>query len=79
MRCAVLGDPIAHSLSPTLHRAGYAAVGLDWHYDGVRVDAGGLAQFLAGLGEEWRGLSLTMPFKREAVTLADDVSERTAD
>ena len=30
MRCAVLGDPIAHSLSPVLHRAGYAAVGLDW-------------------------------------------------
>lgn len=78
MRCAVLGDPIAHSLSPTLHRAGYAAVGLDWRYDAVRVEAGGLAGFLAGLGEEWRGLSLTMPFKREAVRLADEVSARAA-
>ena len=37
MRCAVLGDPIAHSLSPALHRAGYAALGLDWTYDAVRV------------------------------------------
>jgi len=37
MRCAVLGDPIAHSLSPALHRAGYAATGLDWAYDPVRV------------------------------------------
>ena len=40
MRCAVLGDPIAHSLSPALHRAGYAAVGLDWTYDAHRVVAG---------------------------------------
>ena len=43
MRCAVLGDPIAHSLSPVLHRAAYDATGLDWTYDAVRVPAGGLA------------------------------------
>ena len=43
MRCAVLGDPIAHSLSPVLHRAAYAAVGLDWSYEAVRVPRGGLA------------------------------------
>ena len=36
-RCGVLGDPIAHSLSPALHRAGYAALGLDWTYDAHRV------------------------------------------
>ena len=41
MRCAVLGDPIAHSLSPPLHRAGYAAAGLTgWTYGAVRVPAG---------------------------------------
>ena len=43
VRCAVLGDPIAHSLSPVLHRAAYDATGLDWSYDAVRVPAGGLA------------------------------------
>jgi shikimate dehydrogenase len=75
-RCGVLGDPIAHSLSPTLHRAGYAELGLDWAYDAHRVPAGGLAAFLAGLGEEWRGLSLTMPLKREAVGLVDGLTER---
>ncbi len=75
MRCAVLGDPIAHSLSPVLHRAGYAAVGLDWSYDAVRVAAGGLAAFLAGLDESWRGLSLTMPLKREAMALVDEATE----
>ncbi|MQW74933.1 shikimate dehydrogenase [Nocardioides sp. dk4132] len=76
MRCAVLGDPVAHSLSPTLHRAGYAALGLDWSYDAVRVPAGGLAGFLAGLDETWRGLSLTMPLKREVLDLADEVTDR---
>ena len=75
MRCAVLGDPISHSLSPVLHEAGYAAHGLDWEYDALRVASGGLADFLAGLDDTWRGLSLTMPLKREAMALADRVSE----
>ena len=48
MRCAVLGDPIEHSLSPALHRAAYAALGLDWTYDAVRVPSGGLPP-------SWRG------------------------
>ncbi len=78
MRCAVLGDPIAHSLSPVLHRAAYAELGLDWTYDAVRVPAGGLPDFLAGLDDSWRGLSLTMPLKRELMGLADDVSDRAA-
>lgn len=68
--CGVLGDPIAHSLSPALHRAGYAEVGLEWTYDAHRVPAGGLADFVAGLDVEWRGLSVTMPLKREAYALA---------
>jgi shikimate dehydrogenase len=76
MKCAVLGDPIAHSLSPTLHRAGYAALGLDWTYKARRVEAGGLADFLGGLDDDWRGLSLTMPLKREAIALAEHVSDR---
>jgi shikimate dehydrogenase len=71
-RCAVLGDPVEHSLSPVLHRAGYAAAGLAWHYDAQRVPAGGLSGFLAGLDESWRGLSVTMPLKREALVLAAD-------
>jgi shikimate dehydrogenase len=69
MRCAVLGDPIGHSLSPVLHRAAYVALGLDWTYDAVRVPSGGLAGFLDGLDDDWRGLSLTMPLKREAMPL----------
>lgn len=75
-RCGVLGDPVAHSLSPALHRAAYAALGLDWTYDAHRVPSGGLAAFLDGLGAEWRGLSLTMPLKREVVPLLDRLTDR---
>ncbi|MBD8869756.1 shikimate dehydrogenase [Nocardioides donggukensis] len=76
MRCAVLGDPIGHSLSPVLHRAGYAEEGLDWTYEAHRVVAGGLPGFLAGLDASWRGLSLTMPLKREAAGIATTVTDR---
>jgi len=72
MRCAVLGDPIEHSLSPVLHRAGYDAAGLSWQYDACRVPSGGLRAFLGDLGDDWRGLSLTMPLKREVLDLLDD-------
>lgn len=75
-RCGVLGDPIEHSLSPVLHTAGYDALGLDWSYGAHRVASGGLPDFLEHMGDEWRGLSLTMPLKREAVLLVDELTER---
>jgi shikimate dehydrogenase len=70
-RLAVLGSPIAHSLSPTLHEAAYAALGLGWSYGRHEVASGGLDAFVAGLGPEWRGLSLTMPLKRKVLPLLD--------
>ena len=77
-RCAVLGSPIGHSLSPTLHRAAYAALGLDWTYDRFEVAADGLADFVAGLDSTWRGLSLTMPLKEAVLRLGnvDPVARR---
>jgi shikimate dehydrogenase len=69
VRAAVLGSPIAHSLSPALHRAAYAALGLDWSYDAVEVESSGLEAFLDGLGPEWAGLSLTMPLKQVVLPL----------
>lgn len=71
MRCAVLGRPIAHSLSPALHRAAYAELGLDWTYDRFDVGEDELAGFVAGCGPQWRGLSLTMPLKVEAMRLGE--------
>lgn len=79
-RAAVLGSPVAHSLSPTLHLAAYAELGLrDWRYE--RIAAGGagepsVADVLAGLGPEWVGLSLTMPNKEAALAVADTATDR---
>lgn len=73
-RAAVLGSPIAHSLSPVLHRAAYRALGLDWSYDAFEVGAAGLPDFLAGLDDSWVGLSLTMPLKEAVLPLLADIS-----
>ena len=73
-RAAVLGHPIGHSLSPVLHRAAYAALGLDaWRYDTVDVAAGQLAVFVESLTGEWAGLSLTMPLKQTVIPLLDHI------
>jgi shikimate dehydrogenase len=71
--------PIEHSLSPVLHTAAYAALGLSgWDYGRYAVDEAGLPEFVAGLGPEWVGLSLTMPLKRVALEVADEVAADTA-
>ncbi|WP_458041565.1 MULTISPECIES: shikimate dehydrogenase family protein [Bacteria] len=67
---AVWGSPVAHSLSPELHTAAYAVLGLPWSYTRREVDAEGLDDALADLGPEWRGLSLTMPLKERAFAAA---------
>ncbi|MFF3364675.1 shikimate dehydrogenase [Streptomyces misionensis] len=78
-RAAVLGQPIAHSLSPVLHRAAYAELGLTgWSYDRFEVDEAALPGFLEKLGPEWAGLSLTMPLKRAVIPLLDEISETAA-
>ncbi|MEV6208989.1 shikimate dehydrogenase [Kitasatospora sp. NPDC051914] len=79
LRAAVLGSPIAHSLSPVLHRAGYAALGMaERRYDRFEVDEAGLPGFIERIEPaEWAGLSLTMPLKRAIVPLLDEVG-RTA-
>lgn len=78
-RAAVLGSPIAHSLSPRLHTAAYRALGLDdWSYDRFEIDEAALPGFLGGLGPEWAGLSLTMPLKRAVIPLLDEITDTAA-
>ena len=72
-RLGVLGSPIAHSLSPTIHLAAYHELGLDWSYEAIEVREGGLDNFLRACDSSWQGLSLTMPLKAEAITSCDDV------
>ncbi len=79
MRAAVLGSPVAHSLSPALHTAAYTALGLDgWSYGRHECAEDALPGFVAGLGPEWAGLSLTMPLKRAALDVAATVSPLAA-
>lgn len=76
VRAAILGSPIEHSLSPTLHRAAYRALGLaNWTYDALLCDEAGLEPLLRRLRAEgdWAGLSLTMPLKTAAVGRCDEV------
>ena len=81
-RAAVLGSPIGHSLSPVLHRAAYAELGLTgWSYDRFDVDEAALPGFLKELEagpDRWAGLSLTMPLKRAVIPLLDGISDTAA-
>jgi shikimate dehydrogenase len=76
-RAAVLGSPIAHSLSPVLHRAAYRELGLTgWTYGRYDIDEDRLPGFLDSLDAGmWSGLSLTMPLKRAVIPLLDRVSD----
>ncbi|WP_327701820.1 shikimate dehydrogenase [Streptomyces decoyicus] len=78
-RAAVLGSPIAHSLSPVLHRAAYRELGLsEWTYDRHEVDEAALPAFMERLDATWAGLSLTMPLKRAVIPLLDEISATAA-
>jgi len=77
-RAAVLGSPIAHSLSPVLHHAAYQVLGLRWSYSAIECDEARLTAVLMGLDESYVGLSLTMPLKRAVLPLLDDLSELAA-
>src|SRR5215210_6037707 len=75
----VIGSPIAHSLSPALHNAGYEALGLDWVYLAFEVPAGGGAGAVGavralGLG----GLNVTMPHKADAAHAVDRLTPAAA-
>ena len=66
--CIVVGSPIAHSLSPALHLAAYAALGLDWRYEAVELHPAELAGYVGS--HDLSGVSVTMPLKQAALALA---------
>ncbi|AYG04947.1 shikimate dehydrogenase [Gryllotalpicola protaetiae] len=72
-RLAVLGKPIGHSKSPTLHAAAYEVLGLQWIYERHEVDESTLASFVKSRDSSWRGLSLTMPLKQTIQPHLDQV------
>jgi shikimate dehydrogenase len=76
--CGLLGRPITHSLSPVLHRAAYAGLGLDWTYEAIDC---GIAELPAVLAEraDWAGFSATMPLKHALIDVAAQVRPLAAD
>ena len=76
-QAAVLGKPIAHSLSPLLHNAGYRALGLtQWEYTRIECDEHELPQVVASADASFRGFSVTMPGKFAALAVATDRTDR---
>jgi shikimate dehydrogenase len=72
----VIGDPIRHSLSPTIFNAAFAEVGLDWAFLAFEVPAGATAAALdAARVLGLAGLSVTMPHKTETARLVDELSD----
>ena len=73
---AVIGHPIAHSLSPAMHGAALAALGLDARYRAIDIAPAELARELAALRERgMRGLNVTLPHKEAIRALLDDVDD----
>ena len=77
----MLGSPIGHSLSPVLHRAAYAALGLDWSYDARECTADGLPAMVRGAAATpaWAGFSLTMPLKLAVLPLLAEIEPLAAE
>ncbi|MGD9365199.1 MAG: shikimate dehydrogenase [Desulfobacteraceae bacterium] len=73
--CMVIGDPVAHSLSPAIHNAAYAELGLDFVYVACRVkDVQGAVAGIRAL-ENFRGMSVTIPHKVEVMQYMDDIAD----
>jgi shikimate dehydrogenase len=71
----VLGSPISHSLSPLLHKTAYEFLGINGTYSAFEVQSGQLQHFLENEGSVLNNVSLTMPLKEEALSIADSVSD----
>jgi shikimate dehydrogenase len=75
--CAVIGNPVGHSLSPEIHNAAFSHLGLDWVYTAFRVED--LPHAIAGIRALGiRGVSITIPHKVAALPLLDSVDETAA-
>ncbi len=74
---AVIGNPIAHSKSPRIHAAFASETQQDIHYDRILVEIGGLPQAITDFRRQGgKGLNITVPFKNDAFSLADSLTER---
>lgn len=72
--CALIGNPVAHSMSPVMHNAAFKELGLDYVYTAFKVEAGDLsktAEAMRALGI--RGLNVTVPHKVNIIPFLDKI------
>jgi len=76
--CAVIGNPVRHSLSPAIHNAGFQAAGLNYVYVAFRVEDVGAC--LAGMRacQGFRGISVTIPHKAAVIPHLDELEPMAA-
>jgi shikimate dehydrogenase len=75
-RFAVVGDPVAHSKSPSMHAAAYRALALPHTYEPLRTTVDDLPRVVQALRDgTYDGLNVTLPHKQRVLALADDVHE----
>jgi shikimate dehydrogenase len=73
-KLALLGFPVAYSVSPDIHNAAFEEAGLDWRYEAMEVAPDELMAALASMRlEDWRGANLTIPHKEAALPLLDEI------
>jgi shikimate dehydrogenase len=75
---AVVGDPVAHSVSPPMQRAAFAAAGIDADYVAERVPEGALPEAWGSLRDRFAGWNITRPHKEAALRLVDRVAPEAA-
>lgn len=76
IRAGVAGSPAKHSLSPLIHGAWIEAAGIDGTYEIFDLPRDGFAAFVEGARTSLTGLNVTIPFKEEALAIADEASDR---
>lgn len=76
---AILGDPVAHSLSPAMHNAAFRALGLDAAYVALRVEQTNLAAMMRSLAHAGGGGNVTVPFKESAAAALTRPSQRVSE
>ena len=74
--CGIIGNPVAHSMSPALHNCAFAKLNLDYVYVAFRVDEGDVRAALNGMRalHNFRGLSVTIPHKTAVIECVDEIS-----
>lgn len=75
LKYAVIGDPIAHSLSPVMQNAGFKALGMDAVYEAVHVKEAEIADFVKKAKKELSGFNITVPHKKNIIPFLDEITE----